>query len=541
MSTAFEGDTRDEKSGNATWTLTVVSIATFMLMLDLTVSNVALPTIRKEFDSSFSSLQWILDAYALGLAAFLLAAGSLADRVGRKKVFDGGLVIFVLASLACGLAPTDTVLIVARLVQGIGGGVLFAVGPALIGHEFRGSDRGKAFGVFGAVAGLAIAFGPLIGGFLTDTFSWRWIFLINVPLTVVALAIGFAKMRESRSATPPPLDIAGMITFSTGLFFLVLGFLRGQADGWSSGRVLTCFSLAVALGVVFVVIQITRRDRAMFQLSLFRNTSFNGLSAVTALCAASTMAALFLMISYLQNVLGFSAFATGLRCLPLTLLLCVAAAAAGSLVTRVRPSILMGVSQLFIAAGLLCVLLIRTDTAWPVLVPAMLLVGLGMGLFNPVRAALSIAVTTPDKAGMASGVNETFQQVGLAVGIAAIGALFQNRVAADFVDSPTGRMLGDRSSEAGDAVAAGGVNAVADSVPEFIADTVREAALTAFVDGLHDVMLLSAIFAAVSAVIAFVAIRRKDLDAAALAHPMIIRDEADPVEQIPLVDVEQRR
>lgn len=281
--------------------------------------------------------------------------------------------------------------------------------------------------MFGAVAGLAIAFGPLIGGFLTDTFSWRWIFLINVPLTVVALAIGFARMRESRSATPPPLDIAGMITFSTGLFFLVLGFLRGQADGWSSGRVLTCFSLAVALGVVFVVIQITRRDRAMFQLSLFRNTSFNGLSAVTALCAASTMAALFLMISYLQNVLGFSAFATGLRCLPLTLLLCVAAAAAGSLVTRVRPSILMGVSQLFIAAGLLCVLLIRTDTAWPVLVPAMLLVGLGMGLFNPVRAALSIAVTTPDKAGMASGVNETFQQVGLAVGIAAIGALFQNR------------------------------------------------------------------------------------------------------------------
>ncbi len=130
MSTAFEGDPRDEKSGNATWTLTVVSIATFMLMLDLTVSNVALPTIRKEFDSSFSSLQWILDAYALGLAAFLLAAGSLADRVGRKKVFDGGLVIFVLASLACGLAPTDTVLIVGRLVQGIGGGVLFAVGPA---------------------------------------------------------------------------------------------------------------------------------------------------------------------------------------------------------------------------------------------------------------------------------------------------------------------------------------------------------------------------------------------------------------------------
>ncbi|GAB4584536.1 MFS transporter [Nocardia sp. IFM 10818] len=273
------------KSPGSYWTLAVVSVATFMLMLDLTVVNVALPDIRADFGSSFAALQWILDSYALGLAAVLLAAGSLADRIGRKRVFDGGLVVFVLASLACGLAPGDITLILARFVQGLGGAVLFAVGPALLGHEFRGRERGLAFGVFGGVAGLAIAFGPLIGGGLTELWSWRLIFLVNVPPTLLALLIGYLRMRESRSDTPPPVDWPDMVVFSLALFFLVLGILRGEQDGWSSARIIGCFVLAGLLLAMFTVLQVTRRDRAMFDLTLFRNRTFNGLSAVTALCA----------------------------------------------------------------------------------------------------------------------------------------------------------------------------------------------------------------------------------------------------------------
>lgn len=519
--------TATRRSAGAIWTLVVVALATFMLMLDLTVVNVALPDIRAAFGSSFSALQWILDAYALGLAAVLLAAGSLADRLGRKRVFDAGLVIFVLSSLACGLAPNDLVLIVARFVQGLGGAILFAVGPALLGHEFRGKDRGMAFGVFGGVTGLAIAFGPLIGGGLTETAGWRWIFLINVPVTIAALVIGYLKVRESRSDTPPPVDWPGMITFSAGLFFLVLGFMRGEQDGWTSLTIIGCFALAVVLLAVFTRLQITRPGRAMFDLSLFGSRTFNGLSAVTALCALTVMPALFLLISYVQNMLGYSAFASGLRFLPLTLLLFVAAAVAGSLVTKLPPAVLVGVSQLLIAGGLLAVVLVDVDSAWTALIPAMILIGLGMGVFNPPRAAFSIAVTTPDKSGMASGINETFQQAGVAIGIAAVGAFFQNRVAGAFTETDTARrVFGEQVDTAGDAVAAAGPSAVLDGLPASVSGAVRAAAETAFVDGLRTAMVLAAVLAAVSGVIAFCTMRRSDLDPAALENPGVPADAA---------------
>ncbi|MFC9997518.1 MFS transporter [Nocardia sp. NPDC127526] len=509
------------KSHGPQWTLVAVSVATFMLMLDLTVVNVALPDIRADFGSGFAALQWILDSYALGLAAVLLAAGSLADRIGRKKVFDGGLVIFVLASLACGLAPGDVTLIVARFIQGLGGAVLFAVGPALLGHEFRGRDRGLAFGVFGGVAGLAIAFGPLIGGGLTELWSWRLIFLVNVPLTLLALLIGYLRMRESRSETPPPVDWPGMAVFSLALFFLVLAILRGEQDGWSSARIISCFVLAVLLLAMFTVVQVTRRDRAMFDLALFRNRTFNGLSVVTALCALSVMPALFVLISYTQNVLGHSALSAGLRFLPLTLVLFVAAAVTGGAVARMRPAVLVGGSQLFIGAGLLAVLLVDVDSEWTALIPAMILIGAGMGMFSPARAGFSIAVTTPPKAGMASGINETFQQAGLALGIAAVGAFFQNRVSNAFAATDMARLVfGDRAAEVGDAVAAGGPGAATASEP------VRAVAESAFVSGLHNALVLAAVIAAVSAAIAFAMLRRADLDEAALAAAAPPPDES---------------
>ncbi|MEC4017866.1 MFS transporter [Streptomyces sp. H27-D2] len=501
------------------WTLAAVCIATFMLMLDLTVVNVALPDMRETFSASFSDLQWVLDAYALGLAVFLLTAGSLADRLGRKRVFNAGFVIFVLASLACGLAPNAASLSVARGLQGLGGAVLFAIGPALIGHEYRGKERGKAFGVFGGVAGLAIAFGPLIGGALTDSLSWRWIFLVNVPVGIAALVMGMLRMRESRDPQARGVDWWGLVLFSGALALLVLGFLRGEAQGWGSTSIISMFTASLLLLVLFYAVERHLGDGAMLQLSLFRNVTFNGLSVVTLLCAAATMSAIFLQISYVQNVLGFSAWETGVRFLPLTLTLFVAAAIAGGLTTKMPQRVLVGFALTFIAVGLALVTLVDADSAWTALLPSMFGIGLGMGLFNPPRASLSIAVVEPSKAGMASGIGETFQQVGVAVGIAAFGALFQARVTDLFTASDAAGRLGPKAEEFGEAVAAGGGSeAVSGSgVPSGLAAQLDQAARTAFTDGLNEVMLVCAAVAALGAVIAFAFIRTRDLHESALA------------------------
>lgn len=508
-------DSRADGTGGAGgargWTLAVVCVATFMLLLDLTVVNVALPDIRQAFDASFTSLQWVLDAYALGLAAVLLTAGSLADRLGRKRVFNVGFVVFLLASLACGLAGDAVSLSVARGVQGLGGAVLFAVGPALIGQEYQGKDRGKAFGVFGGVVGLSIAFGPLIGGALTDGLGWRWIFLVNVPVGLVALVISLLRMRERRQEAQTALDWWGLVLFSGALSLLVLGLLRGETEGWGSAPIVAMFVGAVVLLVVFTLVERQRGEQAMLQLSLFRNVTFNGVSVVTLLCAAATMSAIFLLVSYVQNVLAFSPWETGLRFLPLTLTLFVAAAVAGSLTTRVPQRVLMGVSLTLIAVGLALVALTGPDTPWTALLPSMFGIGVGMGLFNPSRASLSIAVVEPSKAGMASGISETFQQVGVAIGIAGFGALFHSRVTDLFAGSEAGRQLGPAAHGFGEAVAAGGGAEALSRAPRQLVPALDQAARTAFVDGLTDVMLVCAAVAAVGAFVGFAFVRNRDL------------------------------
>ncbi|MGK5692978.1 MFS transporter [Streptomyces sp. URMC 128] len=493
------------------WTLAVVCIATFMLMLDLTVVNVALPDMRVSLDADFSDLQWVLDSYALTLAAFLLTGGSIADRLGRKRVFNAGFVVFTLASLWCGLSQSILQLNLARGLQGVGAAVLFAVGPALIGHEYRGKDRGKAFGIFGGVVGLAIAFGPLIGGGLTDALNWRWIFLVNVPIGVLALAVGALRIRESRNPAGHPVDWAGLVVFSSALGLLVTGFLRGHAEGWSSALIVSMFVGSGVLLVLFVVIERRRGSAAMLDLSMFRIPSFNGMSAATLLWNATVLSAIFLQISYLQNVLGFSPLETGVRFLPMTLTLFVVAGVTGLLTARVSPKLLAVLSGTLMATGLGLVALVRDDSEWTVLLPSMLVAGVGMGIYQPLRAALSVGMVEPEKAGMSSGIAETFQQVGVALGIAVFGAVFQSRVADAFAASSAAGELGPKADQFGDAVATGAVGEMAGSLPPDIAGKVTEAAHAAFVDGLQDVLIASSAVTAVGAVIALLCIRAKDL------------------------------
>jgi EmrB/QacA subfamily drug resistance transporter len=504
-------------SGNRWWTLAIVSIATFMLMLDLTVVNVALPDLRDSLHASFSDLQWVLDAYALTLAAFLLTGGSLADRLGRKRVFTTGFAIFTLSSLAAGAAPGILALNLARGAQGIGAAVLFAVGPALLGQEFRGKDRAMAFGVFGGVSGLAIAFGPLIGGGLTDGLSWRWIFLVNVPIGIVAMVLGTLRLRESVQPGAHRVDWAGLVTSATALVLIVLGFLRGEDQGWTSPAIVSMFVGGAVLLAVFVAVQRRAGENAMLDLTLFRIRTFNGISLATLLANAAGMSAIFLQVSYVQNVLGYSPWAAGLRFLPMTLTLFVTAAVTGSLTVRIAPRILVGVALALIAGGLALVSLVRADSTWTALLPSMIVTGAGMGMFNPPRSSLSIAVVEPGRAGMAAGMGETFQQVGIAIGIAGLGALFQNRVTGLFAASSAGRRLGPQAHDFGRSVAAGAGDQLARTLPGGMARPVAEAARTAFVHGLDQVLLVGSGIAALAAVIGFVMIRRSDLHASALA------------------------
>src|SRR5215203_789577 len=229
------------------WTLLLVSIATFMLLLDVTVVNVALPDIQRELNASLSSLQWVVDAYSLTLAAFLLTAGSLGDRLGRRRVFSIGFGIFTFASFLCGIAGDPTLLNLARGLQGVGGAAMFATSLALIGQEFHGKERATAFGVWGATVGGAVAIGPLVGGVITEHLGWEWIFFVNIPIGAAAIVLTERKVANVVSPDAEPIDVPGLVTFSVGLFLLIFGLIRGNAEGWGSGVILACLIGAVVL------------------------------------------------------------------------------------------------------------------------------------------------------------------------------------------------------------------------------------------------------------------------------------------------------
>jgi EmrB/QacA subfamily drug resistance transporter len=491
------------------WTLGVACVATFMLMLDVTVVNVALPDIRVDLGADLSGQQWVIDAYALALAACLLTSGSLADRLGRRRVFCVGLVVFTLASVAAGAAQHIALLNIARGVQGVGAAVLFAVGPALIAQEFSGKERGQAFGVFGAVTGLALAFGPALGGLLAEA-DWRWIFLVNLPVGVVLLVVTLLKLREVRLGGSPGVDWSGLVVFSAALVLLVLGFLRGEALGWTSVPVLAMFVFGVLLLVVFAVVEKRRGDAAMLDLSLFGNRTFLGLSLATFLSNATSLAAIFLEVSYLQNVLGHSALEAGLRLLPLTLTLFVFAVITGGVVTRFAPGVLVGTSILLIAVGMGLIALVDADDSWLSLLPSMIVMGIGMGMFNPPRSVVSVGVVEPAKAGMATGIGETFQQVGVAVGVAAFGALFQARVISTVDDSVLATGNAGQDREVGRAIAAGAGGDLGGD----IADVAR----AVFVNSFGAVMVVCAAVCAVGALVAYIFIRSSDLHESATAE-----------------------
>src|SRR3954470_11963579 len=323
------------------WTLAAVSIATFMLLLDITVVNAALPSIHDDLGGSFADLQWVVDAYTLALAAVVLMAGSVADRGGRKRTFVVGLGIFSVASLAIAVSPSTGFLIAARGVQGIGGAIMFALSLALVAQEFKpGRERGLAMGVYGATIGIAVATGPLVGGALTDSLGWESVFYLNVPIGIAAIVMTLARVRESRDPRAAGTDWPGTITFSAALFMLVLGLVRGNEDGWGSTPIVALLTGAVVLLVAFVVIELRSKD-PMLPLDLFRNRSFTGVQ-IAAFAVSSTLFALYLYLTlYLQGYQGDSPLDAGLKYLPISLTVFIVSGAAVSLIARAPARVLM--------------------------------------------------------------------------------------------------------------------------------------------------------------------------------------------------------
>ena len=323
--------------GNKWWTLVAVCLGTFMLLLDITIVTVALPDIQRALHSSFADLQWVVDAYALTLASFLLTAGSLADIYGRRVLYLIGLVVFTGASALCGFATSTLMLQLSRGLQGVGAAIIFAVSLALLANAFQGKDRGVAFGVWGAVTGLAVALGPLIGGALTSGLSWRWIFFVNVPIGIAAVALTTMRVAESRSPSATRPDWAGFVIFTAALASLVYGLIESNQRSFTDGLVLGCLAAAAVLLAVFLIVE-RRSAHPMFDLRLLRLPTFSGGSVAAFGLSASIFSMLLYLVLYLQDILGYSPLGAGVRVMYLSGAILVSATVAGALLACAGPA-----------------------------------------------------------------------------------------------------------------------------------------------------------------------------------------------------------
>jgi len=489
-------------------TLIVVCVAVFMLLLDITIVNVALPDIARSLHADFSDIQWVVDAYSLMLAACLLTAGSLGDLLGRRRVFVIGLAIFSLASLACGLSGSSTLLNLMRGVQGIGGAVMFAQSLALIAEAFQGRERGTAFGIWGAAVGASVAVGPLIGGVITETLGWEWVFFVNVPVGAIAIYLALRYIAENRDPNAPGIDWPGLVTFSGGLFLLVFALIRGNAEGWGSTLIVGMLIVAVVLLVAFFVVE-ARVSNPMLDLSLFRVPTFAGAS-IAAFGLSSSLFAMFLYLTlYIQNGLHYSPLQAGLRFLPLTVVSFVVAPIAGRLSSTVPIRALLGLGLVLVSAGLLLMHGLTVHSQWTALLAGFLVGGVGVGLVNPPLATTAVGVVPPQRSGMASGINTTFRQVGIATGIAALGAVFQSSIQDKVTRGFTALVDGRASSLAHLVVDQESAQALA-QIPARSRGVAAGIVQSSFIDALNEILLIGSIVAFVAAILTFLLVRTRD-------------------------------
>jgi EmrB/QacA subfamily drug resistance transporter len=452
------------------WTLAAVAFGLFMIMLDNTVVNVALPSIERDLHVSISSLEWIVTAYALTFAALLITGGKLGDLFGRRRIFVIGIAIFTLSSLACGLAPTAEFLIGARAVQGVGAALMNPASLSIITATFPPRERGQAIGIWAGVSAMALAIGPLVGGLIVDNINWNWIFFINVPVGIAGIIVSQLVIRESRDTShEQSVDLPGLITSSAGLFALTYALIEGNGHGWTSLEILGLFAAAAVLLVAFVVLE-HRQRLPMLDLSLFRIGSFAGSNLVAMLVSLGMFGVFFFVSLYIQNILGWTPTQAGASFLPMTILIILVAPAAGKMSDRVGSRWLMGGGMTLVSISLLLYQRVGLHSTFWTLLPAMLLGGVGMALTMSPMTAAAMSSVPVDKAGVGSGVLNSFRQLGGSLGIALMGAIL-----ASYVTAPP------RSPEGAQQ----------------------------FVDGLHAALLVAACITFAAAVVAVVLVRTR--------------------------------
>jgi EmrB/QacA subfamily drug resistance transporter len=410
------------------WTLVAVSFGLFMIMLDNTVVNVALPSIQKSLRAGPSELEWVVVAYALTFATFMLTGGKLADLLGRRRLFMAGLTIFAGASLACGLAPNAGFLIGSRAVQGVGAAIMNPATLGIITATFPPRQRGLAIGIWAGVSGMALAIGPLLGGIITEQIDWSWIFFINVPVGVLGLVMARLAIDESRDmSVEQRLDLPGLVSSGIGLFALTYGLIEANNKGWSSAEILALFGVAAVALTAFVLLELHQRA-PMLDISLFRNLTFTGANVAIMLVALAMFGVFFFNSLFLQQILGYSATQTGAMFLPMTILIITIAPQAGRLSDRIGSRWLIGTGLTLVAISLL--LFARLDESsdfWNIL-PGLVIGGLGMALTMTPTMAAAMGAVPVNKAGVGSAVLNAFRQVGGSLGIAIMGALFATRL-----------------------------------------------------------------------------------------------------------------
>jgi EmrB/QacA subfamily drug resistance transporter len=408
------------------WTLGAMCFALFMVMLDNTVVNVALPSIQSDLRASLAGLEWTVNAYTLTFAVLLVTGGRLGDILGRRRVFLAGVVIFALSSAAIGLAPTQAALVAGRAVQGVGAALMMPGTLSIISSVFPPHERGRAIGTWAGVSALALAIGPVVGGALTEYVSWRAIFFLNLPVAVGAVAVTLFAAPESRDeSTRHHIDYPGIATLSLGLTALVLALVEGNSWGWGSARIVALLAAAAVGLVAFAAIE-RRVAEPMVDFRFFRSRTFFGANTVAFVVSFAMLAMFFFLALYMQNILGYTAVEAGVRFLPSTLMIVLVAPIAGRLADRIGPRVLIASGLSLVAVAMLLLTRIDVDTTYGELLPSFMLMGVGIALtMSPMSTAAMNSVAV-DKAGVASGILSMSRMVGGTFGVAALGALFQH-------------------------------------------------------------------------------------------------------------------
>ncbi|ANP50637.1 EmrB/QacA subfamily drug resistance transporter [Streptomyces griseochromogenes] len=471
-----------------TWgTLTAVCLGTFMLLLDVTIVVVALPDMAGALHASLTDLQWVVDGYALALAALLLGAGAAADILGRRRVHVAGVVLFAVASLLCGLASGPGTLVAARALQGVGAAAMFATTLPLLGSVYQGARRSAALGVWGAVSGGAAAVGPVLGGLLTEGPGWRWIFFVNLPVSVVEVWLTLRVVPESRGPRGMRVDWAGTAAFAWFAGGVTYAVVRAGEDGWTASASLTAFACAALALVVFVLVE-RRADHPLLDLALLRKPAFVGVMAGAFAFNGVAFGVTPYLSIWMQTLLGMSPVRGGLTLLPMTVAAMIVAVLVGRLLHGVPARLTIGGGLLLIGSGNICQAVLDAGSGWTALVPGFVLVGAGTGFVSPTVAGAALAAVPGERAGMAGGAVNTVRQLGYALGVAVFGTVL------------TSRMTGALPHGAAHDLAGGGARTLRGSVSE-------PALRAAFASGLNGTLVAAGLAGIAAGALVLVLVR----------------------------------